>query len=72
MPSQKKRAGLGKGLNALMQEAQYETGNHGSDTKIPITEIHPNPNQRKKCSKAQRNLKYRLFHMLWEKAKELW
>ena len=45
MPSQKKRAGHGKGLNALMQEAQYETGNHGSDTKLPITEIHPNPNQ---------------------------
>ena len=45
MPSQKKRAGLGKGLNALMQEAQYETGSHGSDTKLPITEIHPNPNQ---------------------------
>lgn len=45
MPSPKKKQGLGRGLNALMAEAQTETGNTGSDTKVSIEKIHPNPNQ---------------------------
>ena len=52
MPSAKKRGGLGRGLNALVSEAEYETGgsaasasNAGSETKLPIEDIVPNPNQ---------------------------
>lgn len=52
MPSPKKRGGLGRGLNALVSEAEYETGgsttsasNAASDTKLPIEDIVPNPNQ---------------------------
>ena len=52
MPSVKKRGGLGRGLNALVSEAEYETGgsaasasNAGSETKLPIEDIVPNPNQ---------------------------
>lgn len=45
MPSPKKKQGLGRGLNALMAEAQTETGNTDSDTKVSIEKIHPNPNQ---------------------------
>ena len=44
MPSPKKKA-LGRGLNALVGEAQYETGNSGSETKLSIGDIVPNPNQ---------------------------
>ncbi len=44
MPSPKKKA-LGRGLNALVGEAQYETGNSVADTKLKISEIVPNPNQ---------------------------
>ena len=47
MPS-KKKSGLGRGLSALVSEAEYETGNTGessSDTKVPIEDIFPNPNQ---------------------------
>lgn len=44
MPSPKKKA-LGRGLNALVGEAQYETGNSAADTKLKISEIVPNPNQ---------------------------
>lgn len=44
MPS-KKKSGLGRGLSALVSEAEYETGNTSSDTKIPIEDIFPNPNQ---------------------------
>lgn len=44
MPSPKKKA-LGRGLNALVGEAQYETGNSGSETKLSIGDIIPNPNQ---------------------------
>lgn len=44
MPSPKKKA-LGRGLNALVGEAQYETGNSGSETKLSIEDIVPNPNQ---------------------------
>lgn len=44
MPSSKKKA-LGRGLNALVGEAQYETGNSGSETKLSIGDIVPNPNQ---------------------------
>ena len=42
MPSVKKRGGLGRGLNALVSEAEYETGgsassasNAASETKLP-------------------------------------
>lgn len=52
MPSAKKRGGLGRGLNALVSEAEYETGgsaasgsNTASETKLPIEDIVPNPNQ---------------------------
>lgn len=52
MPSVKKRGGLGRGLNALVSEAEYETGgsaaagsNVSSETKLPIEDIVPNPNQ---------------------------
>lgn len=52
MPSAKKRGGLGRGLNALVSEAEYETGgsaasasNAASEAKLPIEDIVPNPNQ---------------------------
>lgn len=45
MPSPKKKQALGRGLNALMGEAQTETGNVNSDTLVDITKIQPNPNQ---------------------------
>ena len=52
MPSAKKRGGLGRGLNALVSEAEYETGssaasasNAASETKLPIEDIVPNPIQ---------------------------
>lgn len=52
MPSAKKRGGLGRGLNALVSEAEYETGgsaasasNAASETKLAIEDIVPNPNQ---------------------------
>ena len=52
MPSVKKRGGLGRGLNALVSEAEYETGgsaasasNAASETKLPIEDIVPNHNQ---------------------------
>lgn len=45
MPAAKKKVALGKGLNALMGEAQHETGQDASETLINIEDIHPNPNQ---------------------------
>jgi ParB family transcriptional regulator, chromosome partitioning protein len=52
VPSVKKRGGLGRGLNALVSEAEYETGGSvasaskaASETKLPIEDIVPNPNQ---------------------------
>lgn len=45
MPSAKKKSGLGKGLSALVSEAQYETGHSTDNTMVPIRDIHPNPNQ---------------------------
>ena len=52
MPSPKKRGGLGRGLNALVSEAEYETGgsatsasNAASETKLPIEDIVPRPVQ---------------------------
>ena len=45
MPSAKKKQGLGRGLNALMAEAQTETGNTSADMKVSIDKITPNPNQ---------------------------
>ncbi len=44
MPSPKKKA-LGRGLNALVGEAQYETGNTGTESMLPLEKIVPNPNQ---------------------------
>lgn len=45
MPSPKKKQALGRGLNALMGEAQTETGSTASDTLVDINKIQPNPNQ---------------------------
>lgn len=45
MPSPKKKQALGRGLNALMGEAQTETGSVASDTLVDINKIQPNPNQ---------------------------
>lgn len=45
MPSPKRKSGLGKGLNALMGEAQTETGSAAAEKTIPIEDITPNPNQ---------------------------
>lgn len=49
MPSPKKRSGLGRGLSALVSEAEYETGGSSAaaafETKLPIEDIVPNPNQ---------------------------
>lgn len=45
MPATKKKSGLGKGLNALMGEAQYETGHAAAESTMNIEDIHPNPNQ---------------------------
>lgn len=45
MPTAKKKVALGKGLNALMGEAQHETGQVASETLVNIEAIHPNPNQ---------------------------
>lgn len=44
MPSPKKKA-LGRGLSALVGEAQVETGHSPDEMKLPITKIEPNPNQ---------------------------
>ncbi len=44
MPSQKKK-GLGRGLGALMNEAQYESGQTAAEQKLKISEITPNPDQ---------------------------
>lgn len=45
MPSPKKKQALGRGLNALMGEAQTETGSVASDMLVDINKIQPNPNQ---------------------------
>ena len=45
MPAAKRKSGLGKGLSALVSEAQYESGHTASETTIPLEKIHPNPNQ---------------------------
>lgn len=46
MPS-KKKSGLGRGLSALVSEAEYETGSASSksETIVPIEDIFPNPDQ---------------------------
>lgn len=46
MPS-KKKSGLGRGLSALVSEAEYETGSASSksETEVPIEDIFPNPDQ---------------------------
>lgn len=43
MPSKKKA--LGRGLNALVSEAQYETGSSSAEKTLPIAKIKPNPDQ---------------------------
>lgn len=45
MPAAKRKSGLGKGLSALVSEAQYETGHSSNETKVSLEKIHPNPNQ---------------------------
>lgn len=35
MPSVKKRGGLGRGLNALVSEAEYETGGSAARLRMP-------------------------------------
>lgn len=45
MASAKRKSGLGKGLSALMTEAQTETGQGTSEQTLPIEQIVPNPNQ---------------------------
>ena len=45
MPSAKRKSGLGKGLSALMTEAQTETGQTAQEQTLPITSIIPNPKQ---------------------------
>ena len=45
MPNPKKKSALGKGLSALVSEAQYETGHTSDSNMILIDLIHPNPNQ---------------------------
>lgn len=45
MPVAKRKSGLGKGLSALVSEAQYETGHTSNETNIALEKIHPNPNQ---------------------------
>lgn len=45
MPAAKRKSGLGKGLSALVSEAQYETGHTSNETNISLEKIHPNPNQ---------------------------
>ena len=43
------KGGLGKGLNALIEDATLESGTHSTeDNEIDITLIHPNPNQPRK------------------------
>lgn len=44
MPSPKKKA-LGRGLNALVGEAQHETGSGKPETTLPLNMVQPNPNQ---------------------------
>lgn len=52
MPT-KKKAGLGRGLESLMGEADVEVGMNEPRTEIPINKIKPNPNQpRKKFDQA--------------------
>ncbi len=52
MPSVKKRGGLGRGLNALVSEAEYETGgsaasasNDVSESKVAFDDFVLNLNQ---------------------------
>ena len=45
MPSPKRKSGLGKGLNALMGEAQTETGSAAAEKKIQSWDSTPNTNQ---------------------------
>lgn len=44
-----RKGGLGKGLNAIIEDATIESGTSaGQDHEIEITSIHPNPNQPRK------------------------
>ena len=44
-----RKGGLGKGLNAIIEDATIESGTStGQDHEIEISSIHPNPNQPRK------------------------
>lgn len=43
-----KKTGLGKGLGALISEANIEAGNNDNITEIAISQIHPNASQPRK------------------------
>ena len=45
MPSPKRKSGLGKGLSALVGEAQTESGQQTDKTMVSLNDIVPNPNQ---------------------------
>ena len=40
MPSVKKRGGLGRGLNALVSEAEYETGGSATSAANTASEVN--------------------------------
>ncbi len=42
------KKGLGRGLNALISEANHEVGGLKADSRLPIQSIVPNPNQPRK------------------------
>ena len=48
MPNKKKNSGLGRGLNALIVEANHETGGAKADNTIAIDSIITNPDQPRK------------------------
>lgn len=48
MPNKKKNSGLGRGLNALIVEANHETGGAKPDNTIAIDSIITNPDQPRK------------------------
>ena len=45
MAVNRKYTGLGRGLDALITTDEVKTGGSSSINEIPLTQIHPNPNQ---------------------------
>lgn len=45
MAANRKYTGLGRGLDALITTDEVKTGGSSSINEIPLTQIHPNPNQ---------------------------